>query len=1205
MFLKKVSISGFKSFPDPIELGFREGVTAIVGPNGCGKTNIADAIRWALGEQRVKSLRGRQMTDVIFSGSEARKPVGMAEVALLLSNEDQALPLEYTDILISRRLFRSGESAYLLNRNPCRLKEIHDLLLDTGIGINTYAIIEQAQVDQILSKEPLERRELFDEAAGIGRYKKSRAEALKKLAETDEGLLRLADRLEELEAQLRSLRREVKKAERHRLAGEELARLEAWISLHHWRTHQVAVEELEGSIAGAEDDRIAVSAELSTLDAEITRIREAQLAVQNELGEAENRRYSSLTRVKDFENRLSVSQERQAGRQRRRVQIEAESARLNEEREGTQTRLTEAEREKKKLEDRLESVNASIESRREALEALTTSCEDAEKGVSRLGSRLIELAALSSGGERVKIERLARTDALEGELESLASSVETDRRSKGEHEGRLKKAASKVEKLEGRLAALEERCAETIELQRKVNGELVEASEETRRALERLNHVRAELESQEKIHVRHEGYQRGVTAVLASADKGALSGIVGTLAQLVRTEERYEAAVEAALGASAQAVVCRTEGDVRRAVDLLNRLRAGRVRFLPLDLIRARQPVRRAAEINAAGLVGDALDLVTFDDGVAAAVEFALGGTLVAESLGEAVTILREWRDRVAFRRIVTLQGEVVESGGVIVGGMREGLAEGLLSRVRELDRLRENLREAEEAYRVVHQSEDELRRRFSATDQSLVAQREQSTETRLELERERLEVERLTAELSRLEETIKRSLARTAEIQTELAGLEPLPEGAEANPEEEAALWEEHSAALAESERLSAERDSARNALEEERLARGKQESRLEVLTGEIERCGRDLAALDAQTASLREELSELDRESEEADADLEKLTSAVSELTLGSDDEERRFQDIHRRMGEIGTELGDKMGARGTVASRAAEIEKKLSGLRESLIRERAEQDRLVIEAREHTGHDITGMELGEDFDLALTHRQVERLRHHRESLGEINYAAVSSYDAACERRDFYRSRRDELERGAVSLGESIRHLNAEASERFLVTFNQVVVNFERLFRNLFSGGEARLTLTGGDPLEGGIEVDVRPPGKGSQPLIGRSGGERALTAIALLFALFEVKPSPFCILDEIDAPLDDANVDRYLKLLAIFAQKSQFLVITHNRRTMEAADTLVGVTMVEAGVSRLYTLAFSGGRLVTEEDQRSFSLKRKNLGGGPRKG
>ncbi|MCX7020776.1 MAG: hypothetical protein NTW26_00615, partial [bacterium] len=263
------------------------------------------------------------------------------------------------------------------------------------------------------------------------------------------------------------------------------------------------------------------------------------------------------------------------------------------------------------------------------------------------------------------------------------------------------------------------------------------------------------------------------------------------------------------------------------------------------------------------------------------------------------------------------------------------------------------------------------------------------------------------------------------------------------------------------------------------------------------------------------------------------------------------------------------------------------------------------LAIEAREHTGHDITGMELPEDFELAKAHGRVERLRRFRASLGDINYAAVSSFDAACERRDFYRSRRDELERGAVSLGESIRRLNAEASERFLVTFNQVVVNFEKLFRNLFSGGEARLTLTGGDPLEGGIEINVRPPGKGSQPLILLSGGERALTAIALLFALFEVKASPFCILDEIDAPLDDANVDRYLKLLAIFAQKSQFLVITHNRRTMEAADTLVGVTMVEAGVSRLYTLAFSGGRLVTEEDQRSFSLKRKNLGGGSRKG
>ncbi len=1196
MFLKRVSISGFKSFPDSIDLNFREGVTAIVGPNGCGKTNIADAIRWALGEQRAKNLRGRQMVDVIFSGSEARKPVGMAEVSLLLSNEDQALPVEYTDILISRRLFRSGESTYLLNRRPCRLKDIHNLLLDTGIGTNTYAIIEQAQVDLILSKEPLERRELFDEAAGIGRYKKSRAEAQKKLEETENQLLRLTDLLEEIGTQLRSLNREVKKAERHRQLGEELHRVEAEISRYHWQTHQQKVEELEGSLTEAEDRRIAISAELSTLDAEITRIGEAQLSVQNELSDAENQRYSSLAQVKDYENRLSISQERQAGRRRRRTQIEAEIARIGEERERIKARLEKTDREKEQLRQRLESSDVSLGNRQAALDGLTKNLETAESQASRLGSRLIELAALSTGHERAKVERQARLDSLKRELDTLAGNLESDRREKEENERRLTELTAAGQKLSGRLDALEERTTETIELQREVNRELVEASERTRRELERLNRARAELESQERIHVRHEGYRRGVAAVLAASEKGVLSGIIGALAQLVRTDQKYEVAVEAALSSSAQAVVCRTEADARRAVDLLKRLRAGRVRFLPLDLIRPWSPVYCAAEINAAGLIGDALRLVTYSDEVAPAVEFALGGCPVAETLDVAVGILREWRGKVSFRRIVTLEGEVVEASGAIAGGTREGLAEGLLSRVRELDQLTDNLKEVEESYREARKLEDDLRQKFSSADQTLVAQQERSSEVRLELERNRIELERLGGEISRLEAGIELSQVRGREIEGELAGLEPLPDETGLSPEDEATLREEHSASVARVERLAAEEKQALDELNEERLARSRLESQLENLTGQIEHLGRDLTALDGQMGSFQNELNELEKESTDADSDLERLSSEVAQLTIDKEDEEREFHRIRRKLNEITVELGEKMGARGSVAARAGEVEKDISELTVSLAGERAEQDRLVIESRERTGHDINQLRLAEDFDLAEAHKRTERLRRHRERLGEINYGAKANYDAACERRDFLRSRTDELERGTESLKESIIRLNAEASERFLLTFNRVVVSFEGTFRSLFEGGEAKLALTGGDPLEGGIEIDVRPPGKGYQPLLGRSGGERALTAIALLFALFEVKPSPFCILDEIDAPLDDANVDRYLTLLSRFAPKSQFLVITHNRRTMEAADTLIGVTMDEPGVSRLYSLAFSGGRLVTEEDQRSFSLKKR---------
>lgn len=1191
MFLKKIYIAGFKSFPDPLELDLREGMTAIVGPNGCGKTNISDAVRWCLGEQSPKSLRGNQMADVIFSGAAERKPLGMAEVSLLLSNEGHVLDSPYDEVQITRRLFRSGESAYLLNQRPCRLKDITGLLTDTGIGTKAYSLIEQAQVDQILSKDPRERRLIFDEAAGIGRYKRHRAEARRKLEDVEAQQLRLAERLDEIAVRLRSLRREVRKVEHHKRLGEEIRTYQALMFRHHWEGHQERIDELESSAEKLRDEVLAAGTALETLDAEIVAARSELGAASERLRSVEESRYRSLERVKDYENQLSLNQDRRQARGERRRRLEGEIAELDAALLSNKTERAELDEAEGGAEAVLTGLRDELETAREGLAERRGVFEKLDARVKELGARLMEIGAAVADRERLRAERNARREARREETERLAGEETRLNERRAELEETLAEAESTAAKLEGRLEKLEERRGEAVELQRKANREIDEASRETRRRLDLLTKARARFDSLKGLYSRHEGYRKAVSAVLAAADKGALSGIHGALAQLILSEKRYEAALEAALGASAQAVVCDGEEAAARAIELIKRLRAGRVRFLPLELIRPREPVRCAERISSPGLIDDALGLIDYDPRFAPAVEFALGGSLVVETLPDATRLLREWRGQVRFRRIVSLEGELVESSGAISGGGgREG---GLLSRERELDQLRENLDKLETDYDTAAAREKKLRDEFQNVSSSLGGLRDQLGEARLERERAADALEARRTELGRIDER-QVEIVRRREALAAAAGDEDEPAEDAIEEVDEESLRTEHDAALRERDLLQARLEKEREAIAELRLQLSRLEGEGETRRRELERLEREHAAAGARRRERERELERLLDEDVEADRETEKLADELARLTLGRDDEEQTLLKLRREQEEAQDAVGTLLEKRAEAGGRRDELRRRLGELELELRGETAERERLVEEARERSGVELDEVELPDEFDLAAARKQIDRLEERRRRLGELNFHAQRSYDETTERRDYLRERRDELTAGARNLQASIRRLNAEATERFLETFNLVTANFESTFGELFGGGEARLGLTEDDPLEAGVEIFVRPPGKGVQELISRSGGERALTAIALLFALFAVKPSPFCVLDEIDAPLDDANVDRYLRLLRRHLAGSQFLVITHNRRTMEAADTLIGVTMDEPGVSRVYSLAFSGGRLVTEEDQRRFSLK-----------
>lgn len=1195
MFLKRIYISGFKSFCDPLELDLREGMTAIVGPNGCGKTNISDAVRWALGEQSARNLRGGQMSDVIFSGSEERKPLGMAEVSLLLSNESHLLDAPFEEVLITRRLFRSGESAYLLNKKPCRLKDITGLLTDTGIGTRAYSLIEQAQVDQILSRDPRQRRGVFDEAAGIGRYKAQRAEAERKLGETVDQLLRLDERLDEIAKHLRSLKREVRKVEHHRRLGEQIHRFRALTLRFHWEGRRGRLEELDGELAELDDAILGAEADFTRLEGELTELRTRQIEARERVNAAEDRRYRSLEEVKDYEHRLSLNQDRRTQRRRRARELQREREELTEQRAALEERHATAEesladrrREHQTAEERLAHLEAE-------LSGLRGEFEEAERRSVELGARLMRAVESAAGRERDLAEARARRRELERELQRLDAELAALEEETAELA--QTDAVDEAAKLEGRLEKLQERLDEALERQNERNREISRAATETRSKLEELTRAQTQFASLERLYDRNEGFKRAVTVVLAAADKQKLGGILGAVAQLVRTDKRYEAAVEAALGFTAQAVVCADENAAAAAIELLKRLRAGRVRFLPLDLIRPRRPIYCAEQIQQPGLIGDVLGLVDFADEVAPAIEFALGGTLVLEDMASATALLRAWRDRVRFRRLVTLDGELVESSGAISGGGARSGSGGLLGRERELEQLRDNLATLKQQYEAARARENELRDEFSASSSALEQLREQVSQTRLELERTRETADNRRRETKRLDERRQETAAarRRADLELEALDAEPAPETDDGAEQRE--LRAAHDVALKERDRSSARLDALRETVAEEKLGLQRLDSDLDSVADELQRVEAALSDNERRRRDVETAEREIEEEDAAADQDLEELNSRLAELTLGKESDEQHLIELRRALNELGEELGGLTESRAAANARLGELRQRRSALELEKKGVADESNRLEDEAREHTGHELLELELPDAFDLSAAHTEIGKLEKRRNRLGEINFHARKSYEESLTRRDYLRERRDELRESDRRLRTSIKKLNAEATERFLATFNQVVVNFENTFRFLFGGGEARLKLTDDDPLEAGVEIYARPPGKGLQQLISRSGGERALTAIALLFALFEVKPSPFSILDEIDAPLDDANVDRFLRLLRRHLGGSQFLVITHNRRTMEAADTLIGVTMDEPGVSRIYGLAFSQGQLVTEEDQRRFSLRRKN--------
>ncbi|WP_206886173.1 chromosome segregation protein SMC [Alicyclobacillus mali (ex Roth et al. 2021)] len=1182
MYLKQIDILGFKSFADKTQIILSPGITAIVGPNGSGKSNIADALRWVLGEQSVRNLRGSKMEDVIFAGSELRKATNFCEVSITLDNTDHHLPVTFEEVTITRRAFRSGESEYWINRQPCRLKDIHELFMDTGLGREAYSIIGQGKIEEMLSTRPEDRRGPFEDAAGIVKFKHRRKEAERKLEETAANLVRVDDILAELEAQLGPLAEARRIAERYQALSDEIEETEiALLVVEIDRLHE-RYEHLKRQVTREEAARNEAQERLSQAD-------DAWKARRQALGEAAARLESlQQTYVQVVE-----------GRQKAEGSLAVAEERL--------TALAQRAEDRRRRRDELARDLAELDA---AMEAVAQAQAEAAAALGQRQDMLASARERADDGRRLaladEIDRLSgelidanhRAAALRNEWKTLEDKIQAGAM---RHE-RFEEEAARIQAERDRVAAerqaraarAEETRRELEEIERQladVDAEREQAASDEAQAVSAWHRLQADvqglssrLELLRDLEAGYDGYAHGVRMVLQQAKRGALKGVCGSVAELIRVDRKYELAVETALGGALQNVVVETEQDAMDAIRLLKARQGGRATFIPLDVVRSRrmEPALASRVVNEPGFLGLASDLVSFDERFRHAVEHLLGSVVIAKDLECSSRIARALNHRF---RVVTLEGDVIAPGGLMTGGHVNRKGPGLLGRQREREDLEDKLKALEAERARLRTRQEELRSRV----------------VDLARERDRLEAER-AVRLGRLKQFESEDQQANFLLKTLAERMEALD-------------WERESLAADRSEidrRMGEVRDALADA--EEQVAR---------ITADIAERRERLAALESELAQAKEQLTGLRIEVATLEQERENLAQRMSELRERKARLERARAEMSKEEARDEAEAARLAAARESERAEALRLAQELDALEHTLAAARQARQELEAEAREFEeevrrkrravdeqetalqralvaveradadlSHALAKM--GEQFGMtyewakeryplqgtvAETERRLDSLRRERASLGDVNLGAIEEHERLSERVRFLTEQRDDLVAAREQLEQLIDEIDHEMAERFMETFQQIRAEFGKAFHSLFQGGEADLVLTNPeDPLTTGIEVVAKPPGKKLQNLNLLSGGERALTAMALLFAILRVRPVPFCVLDEVEAALDEANVARFAHELRLLAADTQFIVITHRRGTMEEADALYGVTMPERGVSSLVSVRLS---------------------------
>ena len=1179
MYLKRLELQGFKSFADKTVLELMPGLTTVIGPNGSGKSNISDAIRWVLGEQSMKSLRGTKSEDIIFAGTQNRKSLGFAEASLVFDNSDEKLPIEYSEVTVTRKIYRSGESGYYINKTPCRLKDILELFMDTGIGKDGYSIIGQGKIDDILSNKSEDRRHIFEEAAGIVKYRARKEESEKKLEHTKLNLLRVDDIVTEIEGSIGPLKEQSEKAKKYLDYRENLKNIEVGLFLYN-------IEENKNNLSKIEEDEKILK---ENYEDELTKQNKFQIQkddlksdidnITNQIEEMQKLGFESTNKIEKINSDIKVNEERISNNEINYKRFEED---INE----TKNKIEELKEEQKTKENKKENLyknkekfEAELKEKQAELEKISSKLSEKEIEIEEKKKKVEANVDLKYENQNVistqnatfeEVEKREKT--LKNEVQTTISELDSSRITKGEIEKEFSEIESKRNKAQEKLNNINEKRAESTQKIKEYEDEINKISYNIRMKDSRLKF----LQETEK---EKEGYTKSVKNLLLDCDKNKelSKGVCGVLANIVSTEKEYETAIEMCLGGSLQNIVTETESEAKKLVEHLRKNNMGRASFLPITSVKGRK-IDKYDSKHINGIIGVASDLVKYDKKYEGIILSLLGRTIIVDNMDNGVELAK--KNRYSFR-IVTLKGDVINPSGSITGGSVMQKTVNILGRSREIESIQKEINVLNKKLGNIQKEKEDY-----------LSDIEDVLEEASSLEQNMQEVDITYATEKQKMVSIEENVER---LENRLARLKQEQESIINKKQELNSIKEE---AKEQIEKLSKENEELNKVIEEFANLNKDNQKYIDDLNFDITNLKISVSSFEESEMSIKEMTERIE---EDIKNNEESIRNKQEQLSNIKNDNEQLMNNINELKNKI-TQIKEDVENSGNKVEKLKEeriksneklektekeiesLFKTIEGLKEQLVK--------IDVKKTKTAQDIEDIinKMWEEYELtpnscenyekpanvAQTQKRVKEIREEIKKLGSINVDSIEEYKQLKERYDFMCEQRLDLEDAIAKLKKIINEMTQVMKEQFSEKFKIINKNFNEVFKELFGGGKAELLLTDEQNiLECGIEIQAQPTGKKLQNMSLLSGGERALTAIALLFAILKINPSPFCVLDEIEAALDDVNVFRYADYLKKFTKETQFLVITHRKGTMEAADTVYGVTMEENGISKLLSM------------------------------
>ena len=1190
MKLKKLEITGFKSFYDKVAIDFPTGVSAVVGPNGCGKSNVIDAIRWVMGEQSVKQLRGKSMEDVIFSGTNGKSPLNMAEVSLTLANDNGNAPEElkdFTEINLTRRLYRSGESAYFLNRRPCRLKDIHNIFLGSGLGSKSYAIIQQGNIGAITDASPDERRHFIEEAAGVTRYKSRKVEAIRKIDKTNRNLERVADIIVEIKRQMASLKRQARKAELYNTYQKKIRELDVHLGQYYFSDYERRIADTSGLLQKLKDADISHTSELKKLDAAIEEIKLKRHQKNQLISEQKQHKFESQRKIDRFENDLSHM----------RVEVERLSSEITElegARENLESKNRDMLNEIEQGEIEAREITSEVKTLRDQLTEKRTLAAEVDGQVESLKAQLeqsktnlMDLVSKEAQYNNIYQHAASNKDNLGRRMKRADEEEATTRKKIAAAEGREAEIKAALEEIGQQILKIEERITSIRTQLEQTTRDLAQQVKQVQSIEFERNAARSKIAALRKMEENFEWYRDGVQAVMKNAgqqaDKQGLNGIISLMADILDPEPTFETAVEAVLGDALQYILVEDQQAGMAAIDYLQDSGAGRSGFIPVKALKS-DSTTPGGNLPADQLL---LSHIQVRSGFESIAESLLGHVIFAESLSEAID---RFNKNGRLQTIVTRNGDVVSSQGMLIGGSKDKLS-GILAKKQELKELEALDRELGEKHSVACDSQNRLESKARELETALQIQLEKKADTkdaeteaerqlyevsaelksaRHQLEVVQMEQEQLMGEVSDIDAEMSKYHQALADIATRMTTSQEAVAAASEQLDQAVARQEEFNRnevnLKLELTALNAKLENSTSSLKRLKEFQADGLKRFEELAHEILQKKQKQTSTRSRSGEVKQSLSEIYRE-------IETLTDSLSREESDYDAIDAELKSSDDRVADIRTQREQTLEK-----FRLVELEQSQRRIKqENIAAQLADRYQTtfdeLISAEGLSDEELAGLDKEQ---VSARESELSDVRTKIARITDVNLGAIKEYEQLKDRYDFLETQRVDLEQAIEDLHKVIRKINHITQKLFMETFANINEKMGEVFPRLFNGGSAKLVLTEPEkPLETGVELMIHPPGKKLTRLSLLSGGEKALSAIAFLFSIFLLKPASFCLLDEIDAPLDDANVFRFNDLLRIIGEQSQIIMITHNKRSMEFADMLFGITMEQKGISKVVSV------------------------------